>query len=150
VEAALEAVEASKDGNMKLDSEGAAEATTPKTRYLGTAVSLWLASASGEGGDHDRLGGDAGGDSGGRAAGGAGGFKLIGIALGLAVHSQALGRAMGVYGAGMSVYSNFLVRGREVVFPKNTAMDIGIGQHSGASSTPAPQKNSESAAKGPS
>ena len=75
---------------------------------------------------------------------------MIGIALGLAVHSQALGRAMGVYGAGMSVYSNFLVRGREVVFPKNTAMDIGIGQHSGASSAPAPQKNSESAAKGPS
>ena len=150
VEAALEAVEASKDGNMKLDSEGGAEATTPKTRYLGTAVSLWLASASGEGGDHDRVGGDAGGDSGGRAAGGAGGFKLIGIALGLAVHSQALGRAMGVYGAGMSVYSNFLVRGREVVFPKNTAMDIGIGQHFGASSSPAPQKNTESAAKGPS
>ena len=151
VEAALEAVEASKDGNMKLDSEGGAEATTPKTRYLGTAVSLWLASASGEGGDHDRLGGDAGGDSGGRAAGGAGGFKLIGIALGLAVHSQALGRAMGVYGAGMSVYSNFLVRGREVVFPKNTAMDIGIGQHdAGVSSTPATEKNSERAAKGPS
>ena len=150
VEAALEAVEAAKDGNMKLDSEGGAEATTPKTRYLGTAVSLWLASASGEGGDHDRVGGDAGGDSGGRAAGGAGGFKLIGIALGLAVHSQALGRAMGVYGAGMSVYSNFLVRGREVVFPKNTAMDIGIGQHSGTSSTPGTEKNSESAAKGPS
>jgi hypothetical protein len=150
VEASLEAVEAAKAGNVKLDSEGGAEATTPKTRYLGTAVSLWLASASGEGGDHDRVGGDAGGDSGGRAAGGAGGFKLIGIALGLAVHSQALGRAMGVYGAGMSVYSNFLVRGREVVFPKNTAMDIGIGQHSGASAAPAAEKNSESAAKGPS
>jgi hypothetical protein len=151
VEAALEAVEAAKDGNVKLDSEGGAEATTPKTRYLGTAVSLWLAAASG-GGDHDRLKGDgnAAGDTGGRAAGGAGGFKLIGIALGLAVHSQALGRAMGVYGAGMSVYSNFLVRGREVVFPRNTAMDIGIGQHSGASSTPAAPKNSETTAKGPS
>jgi hypothetical protein len=153
VEAALEAVEGAKDGNMKLDSEGGAEATTPKTRYLGTAVSLWLAAASGEGEDHDRLdgGGNATGNTGGRIAGGAGGFKLIGIALGLAVHSQALGRAMGVYGAGMSVYSNFLVRGREVVFPKNTAMEIGIAQHDDGASSPAvPEKNSESKPKNPS
>ncbi|HME34523.1 MAG TPA: hypothetical protein VKF84_04735 [Candidatus Sulfotelmatobacter sp.] len=150
VEAGLEAVEAAKDSNMKLDSEGGAEATTPKTRYLGTAISLGLAAVS-RGGDHDQGNGTAAGDSGGRAAGGAGGFKLIGIALGLAVHSQALGRAMGMYGAGMSVYSNFLARGREVVFPKNTAMDIGIVQHdAGASSTAPPEMNSESAAKSPS
>ncbi len=150
VEAALEAVETAKDGNLKLDSEGGAEATTPKTRYIGTALSLGLAAVSG-GGDHDHGDGNAAGDSGGRAAGGAGGFKLIGIALGLAIHSQALGRAMGVYGAGMSVYSNFLVRGREVVFPKNTAMDIGIAQHDpGSSTTAAPEKNSESTAKNPS
>jgi hypothetical protein len=149
VEAALEAVEAGKDGNLKLDSEGGAEATTPKTRYLGTAVSLGLAALSG-GGDDDRAGGNAAGDSGGRAAGGAGGFKLVGIALGLAVHSAAFGRAMGVYGAGMSVYSNFLVRGREVVFPKDMAMDIGIAQHAtGASSTPA-SPHSEYPATGPS
>jgi hypothetical protein len=138
VEAALEAVETAKDSNMKLDSEGGAEATTPKTRYLGTAVSLGLAAVS-RGGDNDRGSGNAAGDSGGRAAGGAGGFKLVGIALGLAVHSAAFGRAMGVYGAGMSVYSSFLVRGREVVFPKNTAMDIGIAQHTtGAGSTSSP------------
>jgi hypothetical protein len=150
VEAALEAVETAKDGNLKLDSEGGAEATTPKTRYLGTAVSLGLAAVSG-GGDHDHGDANAAGDSGGRAAGGAGGFKLIGIALGLAIHSQALGRAMGVYGAGMSVYSNFLVRGREVVFPRNTAMDIGIGRHDpGSGTTPAQEKNSESTPKNPS
>jgi hypothetical protein len=152
VQAVLEAVEAAKNGNVKLDSEGGAEATTSKTRYLSTALSLWLAAASGHGGDHDRgdAGGNPAGDPGGRAAGGAGGFKLIGIALGLAVRSPALGRAMGVYGAGMSVYSNFLVRGREVVFPKNMAMDIGIGQRDGASPTPAPEKASASAGKSPS
>jgi hypothetical protein len=27
----------------------------------------------------------------------------------------------------MSIYTHFIARGREVVFPKNTAMDIGIG-----------------------
>ena len=145
VQAAIEAVEAAKDGNMKLDSEGGAEATTPKTRYLGTAVSLWLAAASG-GDDHDRVGGNgAAGDPGSRVAGGVGGFKLIGMVLGIAVRSQAFGRAMGVYGAGMSVYSNFLSRGQEVVFPKNMAMDVGVGQRdAGTNSTPEPEKNSPS------
>jgi len=47
--------------------------------------------------------------------------------LGLAVRSRALGYSMGAYGAGMSVYSHFIARGTEVVFPKNTAMEIGVG-----------------------
>lgn len=145
VEATLEAVEAAKNGNVKLDSEGGAEATNPKTRYLSTGLSLALAAASGGGdsGDRDGLsgGGNAAGGTGARVAGGAGGFKLIGVALGLAVKSRALGRAMGVYGAGMSVYSNFMVRGREVVFPKDMAMDIGIGQRAkSAPAAPQPEK----------
>jgi hypothetical protein len=155
VEATLEAVEAAKDGNVKLDSEGGVEATNSKTRYLATALSVGLAAASGGGdhGDHDGLngGGDTAGGAGGRVAGGAGGFKLIGIALGLAVQSPAFGRAMGFYGAGMSVYSNFMVRGREVVFPKNMAMDVGVGQRdAGTRPTPAPEKTLGSAPKSPS
>jgi type IV secretory pathway VirB10-like protein len=152
IEATLEAVEAAKDGNVKLDAEGGAEATNSKTRYLSTALSVGLAAASG-GGDHDRNrlggGGNAAGDTGGRVAGGAGGFKLIGIALGVAVRSQAFGRAMGMYGAGMSVYSNFMVRGREVVFPKNMAMDIGVGQRD-AGKASAPTRESASISKNPS
>jgi hypothetical protein len=152
VEATLEAVEAAKSGNVKLDSEGGAEATNPKSRYLTTAVSVGLAAASG-GGDDDRFKGGSGaaGDTTGRVAGGAGGFKLVGIALGLAVRSRALGRAMGVYGAGMSVYSNFMVRGREVVFPQNMAMDIGIGQRATTAPPGSPQSEKfqgENAAKG--
>jgi hypothetical protein len=60
-------------------------------------------------------------------AGGANAFKLVGMALGLAIHSRALGYTMGAYGAGMSVYSHFIARGTEVVFPKNTAMEVGVG-----------------------
>jgi hypothetical protein len=153
VQATLEAVEAAKNGNVKLDAEGGAEATTSKTRYLSTALSVGLAAASG-GGDHDHdhgnLDGNTAGDPGGRAAGGAGGFKLVGIALGIAVKSPALGRAMGVFGAGRSVYSNFLTRGREVVFPKNMAMDIGIGQRDAAGPAAVPEKTSASVAKNPS
>jgi hypothetical protein len=87
-------------------------------------LSLALAAASTHT-DADEHG--AGGSNGSRVAGGATGFKLVGMALGYAVKSPALGYTMGAYGAGMSIYSNFLARGHEVVFPKNTAMEIGVG-----------------------
>jgi hypothetical protein len=129
VEATLEGVQSSKDANVKLDPEGGAEATTPKARYLATALSLTLAAASVRSdSDVDHGVAHAGGDTGPRVAGGANGFKLVGIVLGLTVQSRALGYAMGAYGAGMSVYSNFIARGHEVVFPKNTLMEIGIGR----------------------
>jgi hypothetical protein len=130
VEATLEGVQAGKNANVKLDSEGGAEATTPKTRYLATGLSLALAAASARvdnDADHGGAGAGAGGDPGSRVAGGVNGFKLVGMALGLAVRSRALGYTMGAYGAGMSVYSHFIARGTEVVFPKNTAMQIGVG-----------------------
>src|SRR5215469_905352 len=130
VEATLEGVQSGKDANLKLDSERGAEATTPKTRYLATAVALTLAAASTAGGDTDVDNGVAHvkANTGAQVAGGVNGFKVVGLVLGLAVHSRALGYTMGAYGAGMSVYSGFLARGHEVVFPKNTAMEIGIGQ----------------------
>jgi hypothetical protein len=129
VEATLEGVQSGKDANVKLDSEGGAEATTPKTRYLATAVSLTLAAAStGAGGtDVDNGVAHAKANTGAQVAGGVNGFKVVGMVLGLTVHSRALGYTMGAYGAGMSVYSGFFARGHEVVFPKNTAMEIGIG-----------------------
>jgi hypothetical protein len=129
IEATLEGVQSGKDANLNLDSEGGARATTPKTRYLATGVSLALAAASTGNGHNDV---DNGVDhikanTGAQVAGGISGFKVVGMVLGLAVHSRALGYTMGAYGAGVSLYSHFLARGNEVVFPKNTAMEIGIG-----------------------
>jgi hypothetical protein len=49
------------------------------------------------------------------------------MVMGAAVRSRAFGATMGAYGAATSIYSHFLARGREVEFPKNTAMQIGIG-----------------------
>jgi hypothetical protein len=123
VEATLEGVQADKGANAKVDSEGGAEATTSKMRYLATGLSLALAAASGD------LDGDdgPGGSTGSRVAGGANGFKLVGMALGFAVRSPALGYTQGAYVAGKSVYSNFFARGHEVAFPKNTAMEVGVG-----------------------
>jgi hypothetical protein len=112
---------------VKLDAEGGATATSPKTRYLSTAISVGLAAASARShNDSDDINQTAG-NSGNRVAGGAAGFKLVGIALGVFVHSQPLGIAMGAYGASRSVYSNFFARGRDVMFPKNMSMEISFG-----------------------
>ena len=133
----LEGVQAGKDANVKLDSEGGAEATTSKSRYLATAMSLGLATlATGDDADNGAAGGSA-----------VGGFKLVGIVMGVVARSRAFSTTMGAYGAAASVYSHFIARGREVEFPKNTAMQIGIGTRAPAATPPAapPAAPSESA-----
>jgi len=123
VDASLEGVEAKSEDHLTLDSEGGAQVTTPKTRYLTTGISLALAATSVLG---DTRPGSVEGTSG-RTVNGASGFRVIGAVLGLAVHSRVMASGFGFYGAGMSVYSHFLTRGRDVVYPKDTAMVIGIG-----------------------
>jgi hypothetical protein len=119
VQANLEGVGSGKDQDLKLDSEGGAEVQTPKKRYLQTGIALGLAVAS------------TGDDGINQGEGGAGGFRVVGMVLGLVVRSQPLGMAMGALGASRSVYVHFIARGRDVVFPKNTTMVIGIGSRPG-------------------
>jgi hypothetical protein len=135
----LQGVQAGKDANVKLDSEGGAEATTRKSRYLATTLSVGLAALS------------QGDDVSNQAEGGLGGFKVVGMVMGAAVRSRAFGATMGAYGAAASIYSHFIARGREVEFPKNTAMQIGIGTRVApatplAQREPPPAAPSESAA----
>lgn len=132
VQASLAGVEAQKTQNVKLDSEGGARSTSPSTRFLTTGLAVGLAGFA-------SIGDSGGGDVAHSSAGGAVGYKLIGIGLGLATKSQPLGMVMGVFGAGQSIYGNFIARGHDVVFPKNTAMSISVGTHaSGAPNPPAP------------
>lgn len=119
VAASFEGVQSGVGDHVQLDSEGGAQATSPKTRYLDTSISLALAAWS--------AGGDGDADVMNNGAGGANGFKLIGFGLGVAAHYQPLGMAMGAYGASRSIYSHFLSRGNDVVFPKDTVMEIGFG-----------------------
>ena len=74
-------------------------------------------------GEHGAV--DASGDPGVRTAAGESGFRLTGAVLGLAVKSTPVSMAFGAYGASMSIYSNFLSRGKDVVLPKDTPMEIG-------------------------
>jgi hypothetical protein len=95
---------------------------------LTTAISVMLATSSLSSGDHDRdLHGGGGGDVGGGAANGASGFRFLGTIVGALAHSRVVSSGFGFYGASMSVYSHFLARGRDVVYPKDMSMLIGLG-----------------------
>lgn len=129
IEATLEGVDVNKGENLTLDSEGGAQVTTPKTRYLTTGIAVMLAasSASPDGDRGLHHGTDGGGDMGGGAANGASGFKLVGTLVGAFAHSRVVATGFGSYGAAMSIYSHFLPKGRDVVYPKNMSMVLELG-----------------------
>jgi len=119
VDTRLQGIQSDSADNAQLDSEGGTKSTDSKTRYLSTGASVGLA-LIGSGGRDDV--GDAA-----PAAGGAVGFKLIGLVVGLTFRSHTYGILMSAYGGGRSIYSNFLGMGRNIVFPKDTVMEIGFG-----------------------
>lgn len=125
VNASLEGVQADQGQQVRLDVESGAQSTSPKKRFLLTGLAVTLAVASYP--DSPDIGvSSSSGNARPGAAGGAAGFGLVGILVGAFVRSQPLALAMGLYGAGRSGYSHFLARGRDVVFPKGTAMEIGF------------------------
>jgi hypothetical protein len=125
VETTIEGIQSGQGDNASLDPEGGAKATSPKSRFVTTGLSVSLAIV-GSGGRNDV--GDAG-----PAAGGATAFRLVGIAVGLAVRSHTLAILMSAYGGSRSIYTNFFGRGRNISFPKDTTMEIGFG---GRTTTP--------------
>jgi hypothetical protein len=119
----LEGVEVDSTANMKLDSEGGAHTTDSKSRYLSTGIAL-VAAAAASHPESDEGASDGAADPGARTVAGGSGFRLAGAIVSLAANSKAFSSAMGFYGAGMSVYSHFLSRGKDVVFPKDTPVEI--------------------------
>jgi hypothetical protein len=60
--------------------------------------------------------------------------------VGLAANSRVVSAGFGAYGAATSIYYHFLARGRDVVYPKDMAMAIGIGtRESKPVNKPAPE-----------
>jgi hypothetical protein len=131
----IEGVEVDRRDHMVLDEEGGARTTDSKTRYLSTGVAILLAAAASHtDSEHGTV--DNAGDPGVRTAAGGSGFRLVGALVSLGAKSQPVSIALGVYGASSSVYTNFLSRGHEVVFPKDTPLEIGFGSpHAAASQT---------------
>lgn len=125
VDTTLAGIQAGAGESPSLDPEGAAKATNPKSRYVRTGIAVSLAMV-GQGSPHDE------GVATGPAAGGAVSFRLIGLIVGLAVRSHGWAILMSAYGGSRSIYTNFFGRGRNIRFPKDTTMEIGIGHQTAA------------------
>jgi hypothetical protein len=132
----LEGVEADFDAHLALDSEGAAHAASPKTRFIFPAIAIAVAGLS----FHQDFNaqGVPGQDIAGRAESGAVGLGLIGTLLAQA--SRTLASSIAFTGAGFSVYSTFVARGHEVVLPVNTPVKISLKARSGKAGAGRPVK----------
>lgn len=122
----LAGADAGKSANVEIDEEGGAHATEPKAKYLMPLATVLLLQSAGEG-DHDNGQASGGGDpiNGGAAAGG---FGLMGRLLALSSGSRTVAYGIGYYGASRAIYSRFIARGRDVVFPRDTRLEIKVGE----------------------
>lgn len=143
VQGTVQTVDSAAGGHVELDSEGGAHAVTPKTKYIAPAIDVLLAASSLDGLDpHNRRRiaegrGPQGPDFGGGTIRGGAGFGLVGSVIGLLAHYRPVSACFAFYGAGWSVYTHIVARGKNVVFPKNTAMEIRFATHGGQKSPPA-------------
>ena len=121
----LEGVEVDRGSNMKLDEEGGARTADSKSRYLSSGLAVFLAAAA----SHTEIerGTTEVAGPGVRSAAGISGARLTGALISLAGKSMPVSLAFGAYGASTSIYANFLSRGHDVVFPKDTPMEISFG-----------------------
>jgi hypothetical protein len=140
VEGSLAGVVVDKNERVKLDAEGGAHSTNSKMDYAAPALAVMIAMSSAAP-DQDvrpgRVYNDTQGPASNQIVGGGLGFGLIGTVLALAFHSQLVTAGLAAYGAGWSVYSHLLTRGQDVVFPKDTPMEIRFGQHRSTPPVPA-------------
>ena len=110
------AVDGSKDRSLKLDSEGGVEPNTNKGIMLPLALGLIAASAFTDE--------DAGI---GRSAVASNGFGLITRVIAISTGSKTVGGVIGMIDAGRTVYTRFIARGRDVVFPLNSQVEVEVG-----------------------
>jgi hypothetical protein len=139
VEGSLEGVAVDKRENLNLDSEGGAKAENSKGHYLAPALSLAIAHSAADTGDGP--GSAVGNNSAGAAPSavyGGMGFGLLGSLAVMAIASQPVGAAFAYYGSALSIYSQWLRRGQDVVFARDTSMEIRFGTHGAAQPAPRP------------
>ncbi len=112
VHGAPTSVDADRNAELQLDAEGGVK-PGHKGAALPLAMGLLALNAAGE---------DEGSVL--HTAGTSNGFRLIGRVAALAAKSQYVGAAFGFYGTGRMVYSRYIAHGDDVVFPKDTRIEV--------------------------
>ncbi|HET6168883.1 MAG TPA: hypothetical protein VFE01_01830, partial [Terracidiphilus sp.] len=113
VEGSLGGAATEKTQNLSMDAEGT---ITPRNQASAIAP-LLLTMLAGRALDND-------GNLTAQTGVASNGFGLVGRIVGVAAGSRNLAAGIGFYAAGLSVYDNFLHSGRDVVFPKDTRIEI--------------------------
>ena len=113
VQGSLAGAATEKTQDLSLDAEGT---ITPRNRSSAVAPLLLTMLAS------RAL--DTDGNVTAQAGVASNGFGLVGRIVGVVAGDRNLAAGIGFYAAGLSFYENFLVSGRDVVFPKDTRIEI--------------------------
>jgi len=129
VEGTLAGVDANKSANLQIDPEGGI-APKPQSRVLLPLVLTFLA---GRGLDND-------GSQGLNGAVASNGFGIVGRIVGIAASSRNVAAGIGFYGAALAFYDVCLARGRNVVFVKNTRIEVTTTPGRSPMNTPSPSQ----------
>jgi hypothetical protein len=113
VEGTLAGADSNKTSNLQIDSEGGIQ---PKTQNR-VIVPLVLTLLAGRALDDD-------GSAAAHGAVASNGFGIVGRVVGIVATSRNVAAGIGIYGAALSFYDLWLARGHNVVFPKNTRIEI--------------------------
>ena len=113
VEGVLAGVDSNKSANLQIDSEGGIEPKSQNRVIIPLALTL--------------LAGRALDNDGSRAAHGAvasNGFGIVGRVVGIVATSRNVAAGIGIYGAALSFYDLWIARGHNVVFVRNTRIEV--------------------------
>ena len=113
VEGTLAGADSNKSANLQIDSEGGVQ---PKAQNR-VIVPLVLTLLAGRALDDD-------GSAAAHGAVASNGFGIVGRVVGIVATSRNVAAGIGIYGAALSFYDLWVARGHNVVFPKNTRIEI--------------------------
>lgn len=113
VEGALAGAATEKTQDLKLDAEGTISPRNKSSAIAPLLLTLLASRALDQDGNMTLQTGVA-----------SNGFGVIGRIVGIAAGSRNLAAGIGFYAAGLSFYDNFIRSGRDVIFPKDTRIEI--------------------------
>jgi hypothetical protein len=113
VEGTLSRVDSDKSAHLQIDPEGGIQPQSQNRVVVPLLLSL-LASRAFDDDENQTL----------NNAVASNGFGIIGRVVGIAASSRNVAAGIGIYGAALSFYDLWLARGHDIVFPKNTRVEI--------------------------
>jgi hypothetical protein len=113
VEGTLSGVDSDKAANLQIDPEGGIQPQS-QNRVVVPLLLTFLASRAFDDDENQTF----------NNAVASNGFGIIGRVVGIAASSRNVAAGIGIYGAALSFYDLWLTRGHDIVFPKNTRVEI--------------------------